>query len=62
MPKPLPFTTVPVKWRVEPETLDLLRAVHGEGNVNEVVRAVLGAYCDRLRIKLRGAGSIPKVD
>lgn len=52
MPKPLHITTVKATFRIEPETLDLLRAAHGEGRVNEVVRAILGAYAERLRARL----------
>lgn len=52
MPKPLHITTVKATFRLEPETLDLLRAAHGEGKVNEVVRVVLGAYAARLRARM----------
>lgn len=57
MPAKLKIETERVSWRVEKEDLELLRAVHGEGQgqVNEVVRAIVHAYCMRLRERLRAA-------
>lgn len=49
MPAPLLEPMEFVKWRVNADDLALLRAIHGDGNVNAVVRALLSAYCTRVR-------------
>lgn len=43
-----------VKLRLLEADMDLLRAVHGHGKVNEVIRTVMSAYCARVRGKLAG--------
>lgn len=55
MPRKLNEDVVKVTWRIRPTDLDLLEAVYGEGNVCPLVRDLLTAYCDRLRLKLQGA-------
>jgi hypothetical protein len=54
LPAPLPITTVPVKWRIEEEDLDLLRLVYGEGRVNAKVRDLIHAHCEAIRGQLMG--------
>jgi len=49
MPPPLLITWEKVSWRVDAEDLALLRAVYGEGKVNEVARTVIHSLCERLR-------------
>jgi len=49
VPAPLKVITTSVKWRVNAEDLLTLRDAFGPGHVNEAVRALIHAYCNRLR-------------
>jgi len=48
MPAPLPEENTKVCWRIQSSDLDLLRALF-PGRVNEVVRTIIGVYCERVR-------------
>jgi len=53
VPPPLKIDTTPVKWRMNTEDLVTLREAFGPGHVNEAVRALISAYCARLRRESR---------
>lgn len=48
MPAPLPEENTKVCWRITSADLDLLRSLF-PGRVNEVVRTIIGVYCERVR-------------
>lgn len=52
MPAPLPEENEKVCWRINTADVELLRSLF-PGRVNEVVRELLGAYCDRVRSGLK---------
>lgn len=55
MPAKLKVSTEFRKWRIRTEDLELLAAIHGEGNINTVVREdIIHLYCEALRRKLAG--------
>lgn len=54
MPKPLDRQTERVNWRIFADDLAVLEAAHGRGETNAVVRALIRAYCDRLRARASG--------
>jgi len=52
MPAPLTEPNTKVCWRVFDRDLDTLQLLF-PGRVNEVVRELLGVYCERLRSGLK---------
>lgn len=52
MPAPLTEEMEKTCWRIPTADLELLRLVF-PGRVNEVVRVVLGVYCERVRSGLK---------
>ncbi len=51
MPAALPEPTVPVKWRVWQEDMELLQAVYAS-NVNGAVRDLIHRHCEAIRAQL----------
>lgn len=58
MPARLPEPCEKITWRIRADDLALLAAIHGDRNVNRVVREVIRAYCDGVRRKLSGGGGL----
>lgn len=62
MPAKLREPWEPVKWRVDVADMELLRLLF-PGQVNNVVRQVLNAYCANLRRKgFDGRQALPELD
>lgn len=51
MPAPLLEPMERVTWRIEEADMDFLRAIH-PGQVNEAIRALVHAYCERQRVNM----------